>query len=105
MIGKSLQPPTITTMGPTIKLNLQIDKEEISMPMLKILGVKIQVLHKGWQLGGFLGTMGHDVWSNAHGIVLTGLLQLANGNENGIVAALGYNNRSNWISQNTRWPT
>ncbi len=40
------------------------------------------------QLGGFLDTMGCNIWSNAHGTVLTGLLQLANGNVNGILQPL-----------------
>ncbi len=48
----------------------------------------------------FLHTMGCNIWIDAHGTGLTGLLQLANGNENGIVAAFGHNNRSDWISQN-----
>ncbi len=52
------------------------------------------------QFGGFLDTTGCNIRLNAYATALTGLLQLANGNENGIVAAIGYNNRSNWISQN-----
>ncbi len=52
------------------------------------------------KLGGFVDMLGCNIWSNAHGTALTALLQLANGNENGIISALAHNNRSNWISQN-----
>ncbi len=52
------------------------------------------------RLGGFLDAMGRNIRSTAHGTALTGLMQLASGNENGILSSLGHSNRSNWITQN-----
>ncbi len=60
--------------------------------------------------------LGHFVENNkiqsyAHHKALVGLMQLAYGNANGILASIGYTNQSSWINQNiddffsTRWPT
>lgn len=51
-------------------------------------------------LGGFLSTSGEDIRSPGHASALIGLLQLAGGHSDGILAALGHNNRSAWFSEN-----
>lgn len=51
------------------------------------------------QFGGFLNAEGTAIRSNAHGVALIGVLQLAQGHPDGIAGALGQNNRNNWISQ------
>ncbi len=51
-------------------------------------------------LQGFLDTTGSNICSSAHATALIGILQVAKGNENGVLASLGHNNRSRWVNQN-----
>ncbi len=50
------------------------------------------------QLRGFVDARS-NIRSPLHATALIGLLQVANGNENGVLASLGHSNRSTWMNQ------
>ncbi len=50
--------------------------------------------------GGFLDWSQTSIRSPLHATALIGVLQLAYGNENGVLSTLGYNNRTRWINKN-----
>ena len=52
------------------------------------------------QMGGFLNTEGTGIRGPNQAAALIGLIQLAGGHENGILATLGHSNRTDWIRQN-----
>jgi hypothetical protein len=49
------------------------------------------------QMGGFLKAEGMAICSAAHATAIVGVLQLALGHPDGIVTALGHNNRTTWV--------
>jgi hypothetical protein len=51
-------------------------------------------------MGEFLNAKGMAICIAAHATALIGVIQLAHGHPDGIVAALGHNNRTTWIRQN-----